>query len=39
VTIDFPGATDTAALDINNSGDIVGTYNGYSRGFLATPSQ
>jgi probable HAF family extracellular repeat protein len=38
-TIDYPGATDTVALDINNAGDIVGTYNGFSRGFLATPSK
>jgi hypothetical protein len=37
MTLDFPGATATFANDINDSGEIVGTYyllNGDSRGFL-----
>jgi probable HAF family extracellular repeat protein len=38
VTLDYPGTTDTVPFDINNAGDIVGTYNGFSRGFIATPS-
>jgi probable HAF family extracellular repeat protein len=39
LTLDYPGATDTVAEDINNAGVIVGTYNGFSRGFVATPSK
>lgn len=34
-TIDFPGATETLALGINSSGDIVGGYQDTSGGFHA----
>jgi hypothetical protein len=36
-SIDFPGATSTAASGINPRGDIVGTYTagGITHGFLA----
>jgi uncharacterized membrane protein len=37
-TLDYPGATDTVALGINDKGQIVGTYDGFSYGFLAHPS-
>jgi len=38
-TIDVPGAADTDALDINDGGKIVGTFNDNIRsyGFVATP--
>jgi hypothetical protein len=39
--IDVPGASDTAALGINPSGQIVGVYfdNTGEHGFLATPKK
>ncbi len=33
-TIDFPGSNGTNALDINDFGDIVGSYSGQTNGFL-----
>jgi hypothetical protein len=38
LTLDYPGASNTDAFGINNTGSIVGTYNNFSRGFLATPT-
>lgn len=35
MSIENPGATDITATGINDRGEIVGTYNGYSRGFTA----
>jgi uncharacterized membrane protein len=35
-TIDVPGATSTSAYGINDSGQIVGSYNNNSHGFLDT---
>jgi uncharacterized membrane protein len=37
-TIDFPGSSDSGAFGINDAGTIVGTYDGFSRGFVATKS-
>lgn len=36
-TLDFPGASDSIAFGINDRGQIVGTYNGGTGGFIATP--
>ena len=36
-TLDFPGASDTTAFGINDKGEVVGTYNEFSRGFVAIP--
>ncbi len=35
--IDFPGASDTAPLGLNSYGTVVGTYDGFSFGFVAFP--
>src|SRR5262249_13412777 len=40
VFVDFPGGTGTRVTGVNNTGDIVGTYQiagGTTRSFLATP--
>ena len=36
-SLDFPGSSDSAAFGISNHGVIVGTYNDFSFGFVATP--
>jgi probable HAF family extracellular repeat protein len=36
-TLDFPGASDSVAFGLNDRGQIVGTYNGGTGGFIATP--
>jgi probable HAF family extracellular repeat protein len=36
-TLDFPGASDSVAFGLNDQGQIVGTYNGGTGGFIATP--
>lgn len=35
----YPGAFDTDAFDIAENGTIVGTYNDYTRGFIAEPGR
>ena len=36
-TLDFPGASDSAAFGLNDHGQIVGTSNGGTVGWIATP--
>jgi probable HAF family extracellular repeat protein len=35
--VDFPGSIDTVAFGINDWGTFVGTYDEFSRGFVAVP--